>query len=167
MSRSKKQSHWHVSGNSGNLTRNGWPTSTTHPETTSKELQTSFEVRFHDSTIRKRPGKNGIQEFQGENYRSPKRTQRSHICQEISRYTPKTFVVELFERFESRGRWHKTKQHFIKNIIISQTWWCDGLGLLCCFSTRTSCLTRWNHEFCSLSKNLERQYLSISSCPEA
>ncbi len=58
------------------------------PRTTSKELQASLasiKVSVHDSTIRKRLGKNGIhvprQKFQGKSHCWPKRTQRlvSHL----------------------------------------------------------------------------------------
>ncbi len=98
---------WRKLGTVVNLSRSGWPTKITpqrrliqevikEPRTTSKELQASLasiNVSVHDSTIRKRLGKNGIHgEFQGKSHCWPKRTQRliTHLPKNIL-IIPKTF----------------------------------------------------------------------------
>ncbi len=101
---------WSKLGTVVNLPRSGWPTKITpraqrrliqevikEPRTTSKELQASLasiKVSVHDSTIRKRLGKNGIH---GESSKAKatadqKRTQRlvSHLPKNIL-IIPKTF----------------------------------------------------------------------------
>ncbi len=130
------------------LPRSGWPTEFTsrvqcrliqevikEPRTTSKELQASLasiKVSVHDSTIRKRLGKNGIHgrvQVQGKSHCWPKRTQRpvSHLPKKYLDY-PQDFwanilwtdetKVELFGRCVSCYIWRKTNTTFNKKNII-------------------------------------------------
>ncbi len=98
---------WRKLGSVVNLPRSGRPTKITpraqwrliqeaieEPRTTSKELEpslASIQVRIHDSTIRKRLGRNGIR---GKSHGWPKTTQRlvSHL--------PKNqdFLIKIFRQ---------------------------------------------------------------------
>ncbi len=129
-----------------NLPRSGRPTKITpraqwrliqevikEPRTTSKELQASLasiKVSVHESTIRKRLGKNGIHErVPRKRHCWPKRTQRlvSHLPKKYLDY-PQDFwanilwtdetKVELFGRCVSRYIWRKTNTAFHKKNII-------------------------------------------------
>ncbi len=96
---------WRKLGTVVNLPRSGWPTKITprvqwwliqevrkEPRKTSKELQAllaSIKVSVHDSTIRKRLGKNGIQSSKAKATADQKEHKgSSHICQKISWLSP-------------------------------------------------------------------------------
>uniref|UniRef100_A0A9J7YLT4 Transposase Tc1-like domain-containing protein n=1 Tax=Cyprinus carpio carpio TaxID=630221 RepID=A0A9J7YLT4_CYPCA len=130
---------WRKLGTVVNLPRSGWPTKITQrrliqrvikePRTTSKELQAllaSIKVSVHESTIRKRLGKNGIH---GRVPRQkPFADQKehkglSHIFQNIDLILniPKTFgqiFCGLFGMCVCRYMWHKTNTTFHKKNII-------------------------------------------------
>ncbi len=98
---------WRKSGTVVNLPRSGWPTKITpraqrqliqevikEPRTTSKELQASLasiKVSVHDSTIRKRLGKNCIHGRvpRQKPLLTKKNKGSSHICQKISWLSPR------------------------------------------------------------------------------
>ncbi len=134
---------WRKLGTVVNLPRCGRPTKITpraqqrliqeviqEPRTTSKELQASLaliKVSVHDSTIRKRLGKNGIHE------RAPrqkplltkKNTSLISHLPKIILIIPKTFgqifcglMRQMLARCVSRYIWHKTNTGFHKKNII-------------------------------------------------
>ncbi len=140
-----------------NLPRSGWPTKITpiarwwfiqeviiEPRTTSKELQASLasiKVSVHDSTIRKRLGKNGIHGRvpRQKPLLTKKNTKaRLTFAKKYLDYPQDFWVntlwtdetkVELFGRCVSRYIWRKTTQHFIKRTSYQQSnmvvvvWW--------------------------------------------
>ncbi|KAK3517850.1 hypothetical protein QTP70_020993, partial [Hemibagrus guttatus] len=113
---------------------------TKDPATTSKELQASLasvKVSVHDSTIRKRLGKNGLHGrvprrkplLSKKNIKAHLSFARKHLDD------PKTFGKILCEL---------TRQKF---------YFLEGPGRLA--------VKKWNHEFCCLPKNPEGEYLAI------
>ncbi len=165
-----------------NLPRSGRPTKITpraqwrliqevikEPRTTSKELQaslSSIKVSVHDSTIRKRLGKNGIH---GRVPRQkPLLTKKStKVCltfaQKYLDY-PQDFwanilwtdwtKVDLFGRCVSRYIWCKTNRAFHKKNIIPTIKHGGGSVMVrTSFRTWTTCHNWWNHELCTLSEN--------------
>ncbi len=115
-----------------NLPRSGWPTKITprvqrrliqevikEPRTTSKELQASLasiKVSVHDSTIRKRLGKNSIH---GRFPRQKPLLTKNNLQEFWAniKWTDET-KVELFWRCVSRYIWCKTNTAFHKKNII-------------------------------------------------
>ncbi len=128
-----------------NLPRSGWPTKITprvqrrliqevtkDPTTTSKELQASLasvKVSVHDSTIRKRLGKNGLhgrvprrKPLSKKNIKAPLSFARKHLDDpqdfwENTLWTDET-KVELFGRCVSHYIWRKSNTAFQKKNII-------------------------------------------------
>lgn len=49
-----------------------------------------------------------------------------------------------------------------KNNLQTIKWWCDGLGLFCCFVAMTICHDGWNNEMLSLAEDHEKECLTIS-----
>uniref|UniRef100_A0A8C6VVE8 Transposase Tc1-like domain-containing protein n=1 Tax=Nothobranchius furzeri TaxID=105023 RepID=A0A8C6VVE8_NOTFU len=137
---------WQQHGRVGNLPRSGWPTKITpraqrqlirevtqDPRTTSKELQASLasiKVSVHDSTVRKRLGKNGLHGrfprhkplLSKKNIRARLNFAKKHFndCQDFwenTLWTDET-KVELFGRQMSRSIWRRSTTVFqTKNII--------------------------------------------------
>ncbi len=103
------------------------------PRTTSKELQASLasiKVSVHDSTIRKRLGKNGIHgKVPRQKPLLTKKNTKAHLifAKKYLDYTQDLWAnilwtdetkVELFGRCVSRYIWHKTNTAFHKKNII-------------------------------------------------
>ncbi len=140
---------WRKLGTVVNLPRSGRPTKITsraqwrlihevikEPRTTSKELQASFasiKVSVHDSTIRKRLGKNGIHgRVPRQKPLLTKKNTKAHLtfAKKYLDYPQEFWAnilwtdatnVELFGRCVSRYIWRKTNTAFHKRN--SQTWW--------------------------------------------
>ncbi|KAL0164294.1 hypothetical protein M9458_003174, partial [Cirrhinus mrigala] len=137
---------WQKHGTVVNLPRSGRPTkitpraqrqlireATKDPRTTSKELQASLasiKVSVHDSTIRKRLGKNGLHGrfprrkplLSKKNIKARLNFAKKHLndCQDFwenTLWTDKT-KVELFGRRVSRYIWRKSNTAFQKKNII-------------------------------------------------
>uniref|UniRef100_A0A8C4X9Y5 Transposase n=1 Tax=Erpetoichthys calabaricus TaxID=27687 RepID=A0A8C4X9Y5_ERPCA len=136
---------WQKHGTVVNLPRSGRPTKITpraqrrliredtkDPRTTSKELQASLasiKVSVHDSTIRKRLGKNGLhgrcprrKPLLSKNIRARLNFAKKHLndCQDFwenTLWTDET-KVELFGRQMSRYIWRKRNTAFQKKNII-------------------------------------------------
>ncbi len=158
---------WRKLGTVVNLPGSGLPTKITpraqrrliqmvikEPRTTSKELQASLasiKVSVHDSTIRKRLGKNGIHRRVPR--QKPLLTKKNTkacltFAQKYLDYPQDVWAnilwtdetkFELFGRCVSRYIWCKTNTTFHKKSIIPTVKQCDGLGLLCIFRTWMTC----------------------------
>ncbi len=171
-----------------NLPRSGWPTIITpraqwrliqevikEPRTTSKELQASLasiKVSVHDSTIRKRQGKNSIHGWvpRQKPLLSKKNTKaRLTFANKYLDY-PQDFG-QIFCGLMKRYIWHKTNTAFHEKNIIPTVKHVDGTVMVWgCFSfsfrTWMTCHNWWNHEFMK-SENPEGEWPAVSLWPKA
>ncbi len=183
---------WRKHGTVVNLPRSGRPTKITpraqqrliqevtkDPTTTSKELQASLasvKVSVHDSTIRKRLGKNGLHGrvprpkplLSKKNIKAHLSFARKHLDDpqdfwENTLWTDET-KVELFGRCVSHYIWRKSNTAFQKKNIIPTVKYGGGSVMVWGWKT---CCDKWNHEFCCLPKNPEGQCPAICSWPQA
>ncbi len=179
-----------------NLPRSGWSTKITpraqwrliqevikEPRTTSKELQaslTSIKVSVHDSTIRKRLGKNGTHErVPRQNPLLTKKNTKARLTFAKNKY------LDYHQDFWANILWIdetilnflegacpitsgvKPTQHFIERTSYQQSnmvvvvWW-SGVAFWGSFTTWTNCHNWWDHEFCSLSENPEGECPAVS-----